>query len=145
MMTKRTGSYEAQRLWPVAAQGSIRTLTTPVDLGGGVAIPKGATCFISLLAIQRAANVKRVGEFLPGRWLEKEPEADGFEDPNISFFPFSLGVRNCVGQNLASAQLRSVLAALATRFEFALQTPPTPEFFLTLKPGGARITVEVIK
>eukprot|EP00613_Pedinella_sp_CCMP2098_P046541 CAMPEP_0171840062 /NCGR_PEP_ID=MMETSP0992-20121227/13740_1 /TAXON_ID=483369 /ORGANISM="non described non described, Strain CCMP2098" /LENGTH=507 /DNA_ID=CAMNT_0012456775 /DNA_START=138 /DNA_END=1662 /DNA_ORIENTATION=- len=136
--------HESMRLWPVAAGGPVRSPTESIQIKDDLIIPKGATCFIPFLAIHRAANVKVPNEFIPGRWLENEALDDGFEDPNISFFPFSLGARNCVGQALASAELRHVLAAVVSRFEFALQISPTPEHFLTLKPDGARLTVKIV-
>ena len=45
----------------------------------------------------------------------------------------------CVGQALAMAELKHVTAALASRFVFEAVEPPTPDFFLTLKPSGARL------
>ena len=56
--------------------------------------------------------------------------------------PFSTGQRNCIGQALAMGQLKQVVAALAVRFVFEVVTPPTPDFFLTLKPSGAKLRAQ---
>ena len=56
--------------------------------------------------------------------------------------PFSTGQRNCVGQALAMGQLKQVVAALAVRFVFEVVTPPTPDYFLTLKPSGAKLRAQ---
>ena len=56
--------------------------------------------------------------------------------------PFSTGQRNCVGQALAMGQLKQVVAALAVRFVFEVVTPPTPEYFLTLKPSSAKLRAQ---
>lgn len=37
------------------------------------------------------------------------------------------------------AELKRVTAALVSRFVFQAVEPPTPDFFLTLKPSGARL------
>ena len=64
----------------------------------------------------------------------------GLQETHASHCPgFSLGPRNCVGQALAMAELKRVTAALASRFVFEAVEPPTPDFFLTLKPSGARL------
>ena len=66
-----------------------------------------------------------------------------FRTPEGLFFaPFSIGQRNCVGQALAIGQLKQVVAALAVRFVFEVVTPPTPDFFLTLKPSGAKLRAQ---
>lgn len=59
--------------------------------------------------------------FLPERWL---PEAS--TDPNSPFFhderravqPFSVGPRACMGQHIAWAEMRLVLAKLLWTFDF---------------------------
>ena len=66
-----------------------------------------------------------------------------FRTPEGLFFaPFAIGQRNCVGQALAIGQLKQVVAALAVRFVFEVVTPPTPEYFLTLKPSGAKLRAQ---
>ena len=44
-------------------------------------------------------------EFRPDRWLPSDPDAAKLA---ALFMPFSLGRRNCVGQNLAMLELKMV-------------------------------------
>ena len=39
-------------------------------------------------------------------------------------------------------QLKQVVAALAVRFVFEVVKPPTPDYFLTLKPSGAKLRAQ---
>lgn len=141
---------ESMRLWPVAAQGSIREPSEDVPLpnGGGdddqgppVIIPKGSTCLLPFLALHRTApGVTDPEAFVPERWLAKEkPSAEEAAEAAAlrdSFMPFSLGRRNCVGQAVANAELRLVIAALCRQYEFSVVNDMTPDYYLTLKPAG---------
>lgn len=79
-------------------------------------------------------------KFLPERWLEDDPFGEK-EKLKELFFPFALGKRNCVGQNLAKMELKLVLATLLRAFRFELQMGAEEEvvrdYFLTLKPSQA--------
>jgi cytochrome P450 len=58
--------------------------------------------------------------FFPERWLADEmanPDSPFFNDQRHAFQPFSLGPRSCMGQNLAWAELRLVLAKLLWKFD----------------------------
>ena len=50
----------------------------------------------------------------PERWESPTPELDSL------LMPFSVGPRNCVGQNLANLEMRVVLATLLRRYRFTL-------------------------
>ena len=61
---------------------------------------------------------------MPERWLA---EADGgspeFENDNRAVFqPFSFGPRNCLGRNLAYADMRLIVARLLFNFDLALDS-----------------------
>ena len=71
-----------------------------------------------------------VDEFKPERWL---PSSGGEPNPlsspavyagggqtsdSISFLPFSIGVRNCLGMNMALLEIRLTLARLIKRYSF---------------------------
>jgi cytochrome P450 len=47
----------------------------------------------------------------------------GLQDGEVCFAPFSFGMRNCVGMNLALMELRVGLGMLLTRFNFELADP----------------------
>ncbi|KAI2794707.1 Cytochrome monooxygenase lcsI [Penicillium oxalicum] len=58
--------------------------------------------------------------FIPERWLE--PRDPRFEnDTRAVFHPFSLGPRNCLGKNLAYAEMRLITAKMLWSFDMTLQ------------------------
>lgn len=61
----------------------------------------------------------RSKEFLPERWLEdsENPESPFFNDRRDVVTPFSLGPRNCMGKNLAWAEMRLVLSKVLWTFD----------------------------
>ncbi|KAK2595833.1 hypothetical protein N8I77_013626 [Diaporthe amygdali] len=61
-------------------------------------------------------NFKRPFDFCPERWLG-DPE---FNDRKEAFQPFSFGPRNCLGRNLAYAEMRTILARLIWNFDIKL-------------------------
>lgn len=57
---------------------------------------------------------------MPERWLPEatdNPESPFYSDQRDAVQPFSVGPRNCLGQPLAWAEMRSVLAKLVWSFE----------------------------
>ena len=129
--------HETLRLWPVGAFGSIRETLEPIELADGTCIPRGSICHLPGLVLHRLADIPAPDEWRPERWLDGEGKLRTPE--GLLPVGFSLGARNCVGQALAMAELKRVTAALASRFVFEAVEPPTPDFFLTLKPSGARL------
>ena len=79
-------------------------------------------------------SVQDPDKFIPERWAPENPEAEILKE---LYFPFSLGKRNCVGQNLASLQTKIVLASVFKSFRFELQSPVEADYFLTLKAVAA--------
>lgn len=57
----------------------------------------------------------RPDEFIPERFLAVE--GDELYPPKNAFRPFELGPRNCIGQELAMAELRSILAMTVQEFD----------------------------
>ena len=56
---------------------------------------------------------------------------------------FSLGRRDCIGQRMAMAQLRTVLAHIAPRYTLRIASEPVADYFLTLKPANAALHVSL--
>jgi len=129
---------EALRLWPVAAMGSFREVVDPNGLRVktddlDLHLPQGTILDVPFLPIMRTApGVPNPDTFDPDRWLDTT-QLDALKE---SFYPFSLGQRNCVGMALANAELKALLVALVTRYDFEMVKDFTPDYFLTLKPMG---------
>ena len=64
-----------------------------------------------------AENFRDPYEFAPERWLDDERYKD---DRKKALQPFSLGPRNCLGINLAYAEMRVILARLVWNFDMEL-------------------------
>lgn len=67
-------------------------------------------------------NFARPTEFLPERWFrETSSTPSEFANDNLQILhPFSLGARNCIGQNLAWMELRLILARVIWNFDISL-------------------------
>lgn len=72
-------------------------------------------------------NFSKPQEFIPERFLEKD-SSDFKGDNYAAYQPWSVGVRNCIGRNLAYAELRLVLAKLLWHFDFVLDEAKTGNF-----------------
>lgn len=123
---------ESMRLYPPAWVIGRRAVA-PATLGG-IAIPEGAICIASQLAMHRNPRFWREPDaFRPERW--RNGETDGL--PKFAYFPFSGGNRLCIGESFAWTEAVLVLATLARRFRFTLDDPtPVPmEPLVTLRPG----------
>ncbi|CAI6029751.1 unnamed protein product [Clonostachys chloroleuca] len=68
-------------------------------------------------AFQSARNFRNPSSFVPERWLD-DPEYSG--DQRAVVQPFSMGPRNCVGKNLAYAEMRLIFARLLWTYDIEL-------------------------
>lgn len=64
-----------------------------------------------------AENFRDPEKFVPERWLGDERYKG---DRKKALQPFSLGPRNCIGMNLAYAEMRIILARLVWNFDTEL-------------------------
>ncbi|XP_061345306.1 cytochrome P450 734A1 [Gastrolobium bilobum] len=108
---------ESLRLYPPTI-ATIRRAKTDADLGG-YKIPRGTELLIPILAVHHDQAIwgNDVNEFNPGRFSEGVARAA--KHP-VAFIPFGLGVRTCIGQNLAVLQTKLALAIILQRFSFRL-------------------------
>lgn len=108
---------ESLRLYPPAI-AAIRRAKVDVELGG-YKIPCGTEILVPILAIHhdQALWGNDANEFNPGRFSEGGARAA--KHP-VAFIPFGLGVRTCIGQNLAILQAKLTLAIILQRFSFRL-------------------------
>lgn len=70
--------------------------------------------------------------------VQENPQLGRLKDMCV---PFSLGRRNCIGQNLANVEVVMVAAYLMRYFDFALTSAPGMELFLALKPTNVKMQV----
>ncbi|OVA18672.1 Cytochrome P450 [Macleaya cordata] len=126
---------ETLRLCPPAVMLTRQSYTN-IKLGN-LDIPAGTQLFLAMIAIHHDAKIwgEDANEFNPMRFADSRKHAS-------SFFPFGLGPRVCVGQNLAVIEAKLALAMIIRRFSFVVSPSyvHAPIQFLTLQPQyGAQI------
>lgn len=113
---------EILRVYPPAAETPPR-VSPGVEIDGKF-IPKGTQVSVYQWATFRnPSNFHDPDAFRPQRWLPASHplyESRFAHDNKASFKPFSYGVRDCIGKNLAVAEMRLVLARILWRFDFDL-------------------------
>ncbi|KAM7267161.1 hypothetical protein ACFE04_009327 [Oxalis oulophora] len=108
---------ESLRLYPPTV-ATIRRAKVDVKLGQ-YKIPRGTELLIPILAVHHDQAIwgNDANEFNPSRFSEGISRAG--KHP-LGFIPFGLGVRSCIGQNLAILQAKLTLAMIMQRFSFKL-------------------------
>lgn len=92
---------------------SISRVALEDNVLGGYRIPAGAMIYVSLYATHRLAeHWPDPHRFDPDRFL---PERMA-KRPRFAFIPFAAGHRNCIGANMAMAELKLAVAQIAQRF-----------------------------
>ncbi|KAK2022784.1 cytochrome P450 [Colletotrichum zoysiae] len=106
---------ESMRLYPPAPGSQPRMAKQGGTEILGYFIPEGTTIDTWQWALyHNPEHFSRVEEFIPERWLG-DPRFDN--DAKKVVQPFSIGYRNCIGKNLANAEMRLVLSRLIWNFE----------------------------
>ncbi|GAB2269262.1 hypothetical protein Dimus_004187 [Dionaea muscipula] len=126
---------ETLRLYPPVVMMKRKT-KREVNLGN-LNIPAATQFYLAMTSVHQDPEIwgKDAKEFNPTRFLEMRKHL-------ASYFPFSLGPRVCVGQNLALVESRIVLALIVQRFTFNLSPSyvHAPIHLMTLQPQyGAHI------
>ncbi|KAF8846966.1 cytochrome P450 3A17 [Acephala macrosclerotiorum] len=113
---------EGLRIYPPAAMMPPRI--SPGGTINGEYIPEGTKIWIHQWSTyHRESNFLHADQFIPERWL---PSSHPLYDPKFAdddraaMQPFSHGPRNCIGKNLAYAEMRLIMARMAWNFEFEL-------------------------
>uniref|UniRef100_A0A7C9AQ53 11-oxo-beta-amyrin 30-oxidase n=1 Tax=Opuntia streptacantha TaxID=393608 RepID=A0A7C9AQ53_OPUST len=126
---------ETLRLYPPTVMMKRRT-TKDINLGN-LNIPAETQLYLAMTAVHRDVELwgEDADEFNPMRLSVPRKHL-------ASFFPFSLGPRVCVGQNLATVESRIILAMIIQQYSFRLS--PTyvhaPMQVMALQPQhGAHI------
>lgn len=126
---------ETLRLYPPAVMMKRRALKQ-VKLGN-LTIPAETQLFLAMLDVHHDTNVwgEDAHQFNPMRFAEPRKHL-------AAFFPFSLGPRVCVGQNLAMVESRITLVMILQQYSFRLSPRyvHAPMQLMTLQPQfGAHI------
>ncbi|XP_031494058.1 cytochrome P450 734A1-like [Nymphaea colorata] len=129
---------ESLRLYPPAVF-LLREAYKDMKLGD-LTLPAGVQVYLPILAIHHDADLwgPDVSEFNPARF------SDGSSNP-AAFFPFGMGSRVCIGQNLAMTEGRVVISMILQ--QFSLDVSPTyvhaPMLMMTLQPQyGAQVVLQ---
>jgi cytochrome P450 len=99
-------------------------LPRKVPMGGasidGQYVPGGVSVSVVPFSASRAkSNFVEPESFIPERWLEnRDPRYES--DNREASQPFSFGPRNCLGKNLAYAEMRLIVAKLLWNFDMTL-------------------------
>ncbi|KAK4209464.1 cytochrome P450 [Rhypophila decipiens] len=118
---------ESLRLYPPVATSLVREVPKGCPGGGvniaGWHVPEGSLVEVQQWSVNHSKdNWEDPWAFKPERFLE-ESQKDGEEaGRNVleALQAFSLGPRNCIGKNLAYAELRLILARMLFEFDLAL-------------------------
>lgn len=111
---------ESLRIYPPVPSALSRVVAPPGDTISGYFIPGGTIVGIPQhTAYHSPRNFTAPDTFIPERWL---PEyADEFAgDRKAVCMPFSAGNWNCIGKNLANAEMRLIVAKMVWNFEMSL-------------------------
>ncbi|KAF9733474.1 hypothetical protein PMIN06_012219 [Paraphaeosphaeria minitans] len=112
---------EALRYYPPVPTGFPRVVPKGGATVSGHHMPEGMAVYVSQHASNHSSrNFVEPDAFVPERWLKDAPEK--FKDDNhAAMNPFSFGPRNCIGKNLAYAEMRVILAKIVWHFDLELE------------------------
>ncbi|OUL20285.1 cytochrome P450 [Nostoc sp. T09] len=104
---------ETLRIYPIAIMTLPRVVQEPVEILGHRLEPGTKVIGCIYLAHQRADLYPQPKEFKPERFLERQFSP-------YEFLPFGGGARGCIGQALATFEMKLVLATIISRYQLSL-------------------------
>ncbi|KAJ1329927.1 aspirochlorine biosynthesis cytochrome P450 monooxygenase [Microdochium nivale] len=111
---------ESFRLYPPVPVGLSRVVPPGGSQIDGYFLPENSKISIPHLTAYRNPQTWTDPEqFIPERWLGIDPRYAN--DRRDTLFPFSTGPRNCIGKNLAYAEMRTILTRLLWRFDLCIR------------------------
>ncbi|KAK3594328.1 hypothetical protein CHS0354_024264 [Potamilus streckersoni] len=132
---------ESMRLYPPVPNIS-RFTEKPIALPEGRLIPEGVRVGVSIFALQRHPDIwAKPDEYDPLRFSKDVTRS------SIYYMPFSIGPRNCIGQQFAYTQIRIVVAMILRRFRLSLDPDreAEPEIALILRSkNGLYLKIQAI-
>ncbi|KAK4175383.1 cytochrome P450 [Triangularia setosa] len=119
---------ETLRMYPAVPGQPPRVVPAGGAMVCGKFIPEGMRVGISHIGTYYADyNFTKPHDFIPERHINKDDPM--FANDNYAAYqPWSVGVRNCIGRNLAYAELRLTLAKLLWHYDFVLDEAKTGDF-----------------
>jgi len=106
----------------------------------GINIPKGAVVLTNnYLNARMESNFSDPLTFNPERFMTKDNSVTAY-----NYLPFSLGPRNCIGQNFAKIEMKIIVTKLVQNFDFRLKENQQlgPILYSTLRPrDGAQVYI----
>ncbi|KAL6706318.1 hypothetical protein ACN47E_005608 [Coniothyrium glycines] len=110
---------ETFRLYPPVPTSLPRVVNPSGATLSGAVLPAGTQLGVAQYAMYRSSrHFTDPATFHPERFLDAAHYAT---DKRHVIQPFSVGPRNCIGQSLAWAELRTILARLVWRFDIQLE------------------------
>ncbi|KAJ0415253.1 cytochrome P450 [Aspergillus carlsbadensis] len=114
---------ETFRIYPPVATGLDRRSVDPVRICGYDIPPGTHLTFQQSVAYTSLSNFHNPSTFSPERWLadsKTDRSSPYFSDNRDVMQQFSVGRRNCIGSNLALAEIRLILARVLWGFDVEL-------------------------
>lgn len=109
---------EGLRRYPPVPNGLPRETAVGEDFYGYYIPPKTIISIYQYVAYHSPKHFYLPDQFIPERWLGEDQR---FANDNKSVMqPFSVGPRNCIGKNLATIEIRIVLARLLYKYDLEL-------------------------
>ncbi|KAK9896419.1 cytochrome P450 [Cystobasidium minutum MCA 4210] len=135
---------ETLRRWPTLPGPLERSVPEGGAVLQGYFLPADAEVTMHAYSIHRDPGLFPDAEaFKPERWLNETAELRN------AFIPFSYGPRNCVGMNLAWAEMRFILGSLLRRYRVVPDPStndqtmsPVEHFFVVPKSLSCRVRLE---
>ncbi|RAK82729.1 cytochrome P450 [Aspergillus fijiensis CBS 313.89] len=113
---------EGLRLCPPVPWMLPRQVPSGGDSVCGTWLPEGTSVSLQAYTLNRdPSRFHAATSFCPERWLadaSSNPDSPFYHDDRRAVQPFSMGPRNCLGQHLAWAEMRLILAKLLLAFDF---------------------------
>ena len=132
---------ESMRLFPPA--WTIGRLAVENHTFGGYEIPKDSLVLASQFVMHRDERFwKNVKDFIPDRWAQTSVKEAG---NGFIYFPFSKGVRSCIGESFAWMEGVLLLANLGRKWKLSLDRSQKVALhpMITLRPKhGMKMRIE---
>lgn len=110
---------ECHRMYPGSLAGLPRSAASPQgDTAAGIHIPPGTGVHLNQFAAYHSPrNFHSPDTFLPERWLVDNNDPRFKSDRRDILQPFAMGPRNCIGKNLAMAEIALLVGRVVMEFD----------------------------